>query len=571
MKPADNISKLMKQSHVATDPQTDHRILADALADMEKLTEKHSAAEQARIWKIIPEKRMTKFAAAAVMVIAVSVGVIQWLPNGEVNNRVPAALAQMSVVQLLEMHLGQTQTSFDSETVVAAVKMALDKLSASEILTIAKKYGGQGEIHRDLSGRGRAGPPPTVSGVIRASDFVVHARVDAVTLDVNDIKAAILKKELDKHWFEHRGARIKSEVQLHVFEGYPSFPPLDSEKLLLRPILHTGRLGVLEKGKEYLIALQREGDTISMLPALRGPQGVYPIAGDSSMVSELRNGSMQLEAAWRFMKGLYDVINRGSQPSGEVQDYWLSKLQSDGLTDCWTAVEYFNATDEPPVAGEQVMKAIERQFDTILKDYRRIGYLLRDKLLIQPQTVFLKDALGLLNKVADSSAVERMLVLYEKAWAARVEDGHDRSMLNEGMSGADWTFCRKMVSLAAKHPGVKRKERILRVLDSTEEIGLTSAVEELGWIKGEDIDRLLLDMLESPTSFRISYAHDLRGVWNALARRGHPEIGPYLKGLIADPQNTDLGVQHYENNPREAVRFARKALKLLAQDTTPRK
>jgi hypothetical protein len=404
----------------------------------------------------------------------------------------------MPIDRLLAVHFAKTESSFDNEVVVAAVTEAMDKLAPREILRVAKKYSGPVEFQKDLSGQGRLGPPPAVSNVIGASDFVVRAQVDEVILDVSDVKAAIIKKELGNVGFEDRGVRIKSELQLHILEGYPSLPPLEGEKLFLRPILHTGRLDVLEKGKEYLVALHQDGDIMCMLPTSRGPEGVYPIAGDSGIVSELRNGPMSLEAAWKFMEGLYDVSNGSSQPFDEVKDYWLNKLQSNDLTDCWTAVEYFDTFEEPPVSAEQVMNAVERQFDMILKDYRRIGYLLRNRLLIQPQAVFLKDALGLLVKVGDESAVDRMLILYEKGWAARIEDGYDRSMFNEGTFGPDWNICRKMVRLAAKHPDSKRNERILRVLNSTEDAGLTFAVEELRGIEGEDIGRLLSDLRTKP-------------------------------------------------------------------------
>lgn len=71
MKPADKIKELIKKSDVRIDTETDRRILSDAMRHLEKLKQRKSAERQPNIWRSIMRSRMTKLAAAAVIVIAV--------------------------------------------------------------------------------------------------------------------------------------------------------------------------------------------------------------------------------------------------------------------------------------------------------------------------------------------------------------------------------------------------------------------------------------------------------------------------------------------------------------------
>jgi len=75
MKPADRIKKLINKSDVTTDSEADKRILGDALEHLEKLKHKKSAPSQLNIWRTIMKSRITKLAAAAVIIIAILIGV----------------------------------------------------------------------------------------------------------------------------------------------------------------------------------------------------------------------------------------------------------------------------------------------------------------------------------------------------------------------------------------------------------------------------------------------------------------------------------------------------------------
>ena len=84
MKPADRINELINKSDVTTSSDTDKRILADALVQLEKLKQKKSAATQPNIWRTIMKSRISKLAAAAVIIITVFVGIHYF--SGSIEN-----------------------------------------------------------------------------------------------------------------------------------------------------------------------------------------------------------------------------------------------------------------------------------------------------------------------------------------------------------------------------------------------------------------------------------------------------------------------------------------------------
>lgn len=70
MQPADDIKKLIDESRITSSAQVDRRILADALADLEK-RRAAGATDRPGAWRILMNSKWSKLAAAAVIVIAV--------------------------------------------------------------------------------------------------------------------------------------------------------------------------------------------------------------------------------------------------------------------------------------------------------------------------------------------------------------------------------------------------------------------------------------------------------------------------------------------------------------------
>jgi outer membrane lipoprotein-sorting protein len=78
MRPAEEIKKLVKNLYDTTSAQMDERVLKDALAALEETKKTKSALTEPIFWRIIMKSNITKFAAAAVIIIAVTLGVFHF-------------------------------------------------------------------------------------------------------------------------------------------------------------------------------------------------------------------------------------------------------------------------------------------------------------------------------------------------------------------------------------------------------------------------------------------------------------------------------------------------------------
>ncbi|MHC4601810.1 MAG: hypothetical protein ACYS6W_00620, partial [Planctomycetota bacterium] len=420
---------------------------------------------QLKIWRIIKKSRITKLAAAAVVLAAFLIGLTYWLPSGEKQQtitekeeiEIPAELTAMPLEELLEIHFGRRQSAFGSELVRAATDQALSRLSARQIIALARRPGRPAEnahaatrtLATTRTHMGTVAPPPAAPGpmflwaTVGAADLIVQARVDRIELDANDVRAAILEKR--GKWVKVREveefvARIKGTVQLDVRVSYPASAAEAGEPLVVHAIFcTTQRAGHVEQGKEYLVALKQQGQTMSML-ANRGrlytcQDGVYVVDSNSETVSGLsRYGSMPLDQTWAFIMDTYDAIHERMLPSDETLDYWLAKLQSDDLIDCRTAVDYFgtlvrycwlaklqsyeivdgltaleylNISVQPPVDPQAVAEAVVRQRKMLIKENPR-------DLSSSSRAAFMYNALDLLIELGDANTNSTMVELYKR-------------------------------------------------------------------------------------------------------------------------------------------------------------
>jgi len=75
MRPTEKIKKLFVKSNVTVSSELDDKIINDAFQAFENSRKTKSAALQPNIWRIIMKSRITKLAAAAVIIIAVLIGI----------------------------------------------------------------------------------------------------------------------------------------------------------------------------------------------------------------------------------------------------------------------------------------------------------------------------------------------------------------------------------------------------------------------------------------------------------------------------------------------------------------
>ncbi|MBW7989400.1 MAG: outer membrane lipoprotein-sorting protein [Planctomycetes bacterium] len=71
MRPTENIEKLLKNINIDTNVKTDNAVLGDVIEAFEKSKKQKSTLTEPNIWRIIMKSRITKLAAAAVIVLAV--------------------------------------------------------------------------------------------------------------------------------------------------------------------------------------------------------------------------------------------------------------------------------------------------------------------------------------------------------------------------------------------------------------------------------------------------------------------------------------------------------------------
>jgi outer membrane lipoprotein-sorting protein len=80
----DKVKALINEAKIETGSGADERILANALSELEKLKQKRLTRSQHNVWRIIMRSPIIRIAAAAAIVIAVTVGILQ-LGSGTVT------------------------------------------------------------------------------------------------------------------------------------------------------------------------------------------------------------------------------------------------------------------------------------------------------------------------------------------------------------------------------------------------------------------------------------------------------------------------------------------------------
>jgi hypothetical protein len=79
MSPTENIERLIRKLRYKAGAKTTDRILGNIMQALDKTQEQKSALSESSIWRIIMKSPVTKFAAAAVIIIAVMVGLYQFI------------------------------------------------------------------------------------------------------------------------------------------------------------------------------------------------------------------------------------------------------------------------------------------------------------------------------------------------------------------------------------------------------------------------------------------------------------------------------------------------------------
>ena len=71
-----NIKKLIKNAAIETNSKVNEIVFNGLLEELDKAEEQSSAAIQPNIWRTVIKSKITKLAAAAVIIIIVGIGVV---------------------------------------------------------------------------------------------------------------------------------------------------------------------------------------------------------------------------------------------------------------------------------------------------------------------------------------------------------------------------------------------------------------------------------------------------------------------------------------------------------------
>ena len=148
MKPSDNIKKIFKQTKINTNSDMDKLVREDAVKAMSESKNKATVSYWPDVRKIIMNSKTTRFAIAAVLIIAASIGLIHWQQNKEIQ--IPPELAKMPAEKLFAIHNDLAKSPFDSIMIEAALKNSLDKISVRDVLALAAKLKEWASVLRGL-------------------------------------------------------------------------------------------------------------------------------------------------------------------------------------------------------------------------------------------------------------------------------------------------------------------------------------------------------------------------------------------------------------------------------------
>jgi len=136
MRPAENIEKLVKNINIDTNAKIDEEVLGEVVKAFEKSKSKKTSAIEQNIWRIIMKSRMTKLAAAAVIIVAVILGLtITGGPD----------MASVTWAEVIEKVEQIPALSFDMTTEISYTEN--EKLSLQSVNYVAGDYGTKSSIY----------------------------------------------------------------------------------------------------------------------------------------------------------------------------------------------------------------------------------------------------------------------------------------------------------------------------------------------------------------------------------------------------------------------------------------
>ena len=435
----------------------------------------------------------------------------------------------------LSAHLSSDQEEI-SPRARETLRKQLEKLSVQELLDLQEQYT---DFFRKISVSLMWMSP---AEIVEMAEHMAHVRILGSTID----KDHLIENILQKRW---GGLLVTLE-----FKVMESHPPLEDETISVRGTLGRDALDRIEQGREWLIALRRQGDAWGPIYSL-----VYQVE-DGEVRRFVQGGPLPLGKAWEMIRGLHARIHGTAEQKAAATEKWLQRLTDGSLTDCLAAVEYLSSLPDPVVPAEVIVGAIERQREGLLArlDSDGWGTMPREG----------RSFTSFAAKVADDRTVEHMMELYTE----------DLSAPRSALVGLGMPMVRLVLSVPGPNRAERflllyekkvvshaRKERVTQVFNRPLAEDKREAIKALENVSGDDIDQILMMMFAEPQRFRLYTTLHLRRVLDILAKRGNTAIKKPLEQFLADPEGVSLGVRHYED-VEGTVKMVRGILLTLAQN-----
>ncbi|MHC4536644.1 MAG: carboxypeptidase-like regulatory domain-containing protein [Planctomycetota bacterium] len=142
MRPTENIEKLLKDINIDTNAKTDKAVYSDVIEAFEKSNSKKTSAIEQNIWRIIMKSSITKLTAAAVIIVAILIGINYF---GSPIDGTSVAFADV-VRPLLAVETGRFKMTID----VAASNLDWINYGDDSVQTIEVMFAGPGQTRWNI-------------------------------------------------------------------------------------------------------------------------------------------------------------------------------------------------------------------------------------------------------------------------------------------------------------------------------------------------------------------------------------------------------------------------------------
>lgn len=305
MRPIDNMEKLIKKLRYKASAETHERVLGNVLQELDKSEKDKSDVIVPNIWRTIMKSPVTKLAAAAVIIIAVSLFGLFFQNQNSVND---FSLLAKAFAAENNLFTGEDIVHIKNEIIVFTTGEGSDELNSTLdfvwLPTCSLKADGQFMIHQLKLG-------------VYAEPYTVY----------------------DETWFEPATGRF---IRI-----------LKTDEKIIFAHSYDGELCIIQAESDHSIQLQKDSVTEDFKPPLKPADFLGMGAGlksglqeDNPQIQSVTQGTLEDGSTAK----IYKVGIPG--PHGELSAYWLFRVRDDDGT---IAEKEFIISDESRLLVRRIL------------------------------------------------------------------------------------------------------------------------------------------------------------------------------------------------------------------------